>query len=67
MRWSARCCPDTPAGQAGLRSGDLITAVDGQPINSAADLSNIMDQHRPGDTIMLTWIDRAGQSAQRTA
>jgi S1-C subfamily serine protease len=52
--------PGTPAGQIGLFSGDVISAVDGIPINSADDLSNIMDQRRPGDTIMLTWIDRAG-------
>lgn len=52
--------PDTPAGQAGLRPGDVITAVDGLPVNTAADLSAIMDQRRPGNTIMLSWIDRAG-------
>ncbi len=52
--------PDTPASLAGLMGGDLITAVDGSPVNSAADLSNLMDQRRPGDTIVLTWIDRAG-------
>ena len=52
--------PDTPAGAAGLRPGDVITAVDGIPVNTAADLSNIMDQRRPGNTIMLTWIDRMG-------
>ena len=52
--------PGTPAGQIGLFSGDVITAVDGIPINSAEDLSNVMDQRRPGDIIMLTWIDRSG-------
>ena len=52
--------PGTPAGQIGLFSGDVITAVDGIPINSAEDLSNVMDQRRPGDIITLTWIDRAG-------
>jgi len=52
--------PDTPARQIGLFSGDVITAVDGIPINSAADLSNVMDQRRPGDTVVLTWIDRGG-------
>lgn len=52
--------PETPAGQVGLRSGDLITGVDGTPVNTAADLSNIVDRHRPGDTVMLSWIDRMG-------
>ena len=52
--------PDTPASRIGLFGGDLITAVDGLPVNSAADLSNLMDLRRPGDTITLTWIDRAG-------
>ena len=52
--------PDTPAGRVGLLPGDIITALDGIPVNSAADLSNIMDQRRPGNTVMLTWIDRLG-------
>ena len=43
-----------PAGQTGLRVGDLITAVDGAAVNSAADLSNIVDGHRPGDTVILS-------------
>lgn len=52
--------PDTPASRIGLFGGDLITAVDGIPVNTAADLSNLMDRRRPGDTVTLTWIDRAG-------
>lgn len=52
--------PDTPARGAGLMSGDVITAVDGVPINSASNLSDVMDSHRPGDTVTLTWIDRTG-------
>ncbi len=52
--------PDTPASATGLLPGDVITAVDGIPVGSAADLTNIMDQRRPGDTVMLTWVDRAG-------
>jgi S1-C subfamily serine protease len=52
--------PGTPAGIAGLRTGDIITAVDGIPVNNAADLSNLMDQRRPGNTVMLSWIDRTG-------
>ena len=54
--------PGTPARAAGLISGDVITAVDGLPVAAAADLSNIMDLRRPGDTIVLTWIDRGGNT-----
>jgi S1-C subfamily serine protease len=43
-----------------LFGGDVITSVDGTAITSAADLSNIMDQRRPGDTVVLSWIDRGG-------
>lgn len=52
--------PGTPASQAGLVSGDVITAVDGVPIHVASDLSDIMDRHHPGDTIALNWLDRSG-------
>ncbi|TGD88262.1 PDZ domain-containing protein [Mycolicibacterium sp. CH28] len=52
--------PDTPARDVGLMSGDVITAVDGVTINSASDLSSAMDTHRPGETITLVWLDRAG-------
>jgi S1-C subfamily serine protease len=52
--------PNTPAGQAGLVSGDVITAVDGVQIHAASDLSDIMDRHHPGDTIALSWFDRMG-------
>jgi serine protease Do len=30
--------PDSPAGKAGLRAGDVITAVDGKPVASRRDL-----------------------------
>ncbi len=52
--------PDTPALAAGLMSGDVITAVDGIAVAAAADLSAVMDQRRPGDTVVLTWVDRGG-------
>lgn len=52
--------PGTPAGGIGIASGDVIVGVDGVTINTATDLSNVMDAHRPGDTIVLNWIDREG-------
>jgi S1-C subfamily serine protease len=52
--------PDTPARGIGIAPGDVIVAVDGVTINTATDLSNIMDAHHPGDTITLSWVDREG-------
>jgi len=52
--------PNTPAQQIGLLDGDVITAVDGLAIASAADLSTVMNRRKPGDIVMLTWVDRGG-------
>ncbi|MEL6788823.1 MAG: trypsin-like peptidase domain-containing protein, partial [Cyanobacteria bacterium J06607_15] len=38
-----RVLPNTPAEAAGLRLGDVITAIDGQPIDDAAQLQSIVD------------------------
>jgi S1-C subfamily serine protease len=52
----------SPAAQAGLVSGDVITAVDGHQVSSPSDLSNIMEQYHPGDTVQLQWENSSGQS-----
>lgn len=51
-----------PAQAAGLAPGDVITGLDGHAIDSATTMTNTMDQHHPGDTVTLTWVDRSGQS-----
>jgi len=55
---------DGPAAQAGLAIGDVITVLDGTPLDSATTLTDVLDRHYPGDVVDLTWIDRSG--AQRT-
>ena len=56
----------TPAEEAGLQAGDVITAVDGVTIDGDHQFINeaIMN-HKPGDTVTLT-IDRNGQSQDIT-
>jgi len=54
-----------PAAAAGLQQGDVITAVNGQTIDSATALTNLMDTHHPGDKLTVTYTDTAG--AQHTA
>ncbi|MGW4246787.1 S1C family serine protease [Nocardia sp. NPDC004722] len=51
-----------PADQLGLQARDTITAVDSHTITSATDLTATMDQHHPGDTVTLKWIDPTGQN-----
>jgi len=49
---------DGPAGDAGVRSGDIITAVDGDPIDDALDLSRTIASKAPDSTVELTiWRD----------
>ncbi len=44
----------TPAEQAGLRTNDVITAIDGKPIDDESALAKIVDSRKPGDTVTLT-------------
>lgn len=53
-----------PAEAAGLDAGDVLTSIDGAPLDSATTLTRVLDRHYPGDVVDLTWIDRSGQ--QRT-
>jgi serine protease Do len=50
-----------PAEQAGLLGGDILTMLDGTPLDSATTLTYVLDRHYPGDVVDLTWIDGAGQ------
>jgi putative serine protease PepD len=45
----------TPAAQAGLKAGDVVTAVDETSIASGDDLTRAIDSHKPGDTITLKY------------
>jgi len=47
------------AEDAGLRKGDIITAVDGKKVNDASSMSEQMAQYRPGDKISIEY-DRNG-------
>jgi serine protease Do len=59
--------PGTPAAEAGLKSGDVITKVNGQPIEDAADLTQRIGSFKPGAKIDLTYMrDGSEKSAQIT-
>ena len=46
----------SPAATAGLRTGDLVTHVDGKAVDGAAALSSAVKAHEPGDTVRLQVI-----------
>jgi serine protease Do len=45
--------PDSPAGKAGLKVGDVITELDGKKVSDAGELQVEVGQKRPGTTIKL--------------
>ncbi len=49
-----RVVEDSPAEAAGLQRGDIITAVDSEPIEPPRTLSDIVAEREPGDHIVLT-------------
>ena len=54
--------PDGPADEAGLRQGDIITAVDDTPIEDSAQLLSIVAGVSPGDELVIDFLrDRRSQ------
>jgi serine protease Do len=51
----------SPADQAGIRPGDVITEVNRQPVRSAEDLRQAVEQHKAG-TSMLLLLKREGSA-----
>ena len=45
--------PTTRGLDGGIILGDLILAIDGQPVQTTADLARIIGKHKPGDTVTL--------------
>ena len=45
----------SPAVAAGLRPGDVITALADRRISSPEDLSSAVRAHKPGDRVELRW------------
>ncbi len=61
-----RIVTSSPAQSAGLRTGDVITGVDGTSVKSAAALSRAIRAHAPGDTVTIRY-SRDGTTATATA
>ena len=58
--------PGSPADDAGLQAGDLITAINDQQLGEDEPLINVLFSHAPGDEVTLT-VERDGASQTLTA
>jgi putative serine protease PepD len=55
----------SPASRAGLRTGDVVTSINNQPVDTAEGLIVAIRTHRPGETVKLSY-QRAGRPREAT-
>lgn len=48
--------PGSPAAQAGITRGDVITTIGAATIASASDLQLALTKRKPGDQVSVTWV-----------
>jgi S1-C subfamily serine protease len=58
--------PGSPAASAGLAAGDVVTAVGGTTVSSAAGLSTALEGYQPGQRVAITWTGTDGTSRSAT-
>jgi serine protease Do len=61
----AQVVDGSAADEAGLQPGDIIVAVDGSPLGESLQLSNVIANKQPGDTVTLT-VNRDGERREFT-
>ncbi|HSY02479.1 MAG TPA: trypsin-like peptidase domain-containing protein [Acidobacteriaceae bacterium] len=54
-----------PAAKAGLKAGDIITTINGQPVKDGDDLVAQISEYKPGTNVDLGYL-RSGQSMHAT-
>jgi S1-C subfamily serine protease len=51
---------DSPAARGGMRSGDTIVEIAGQPVREPDDVSAVVNSRRPGDEMRVV-VERGGE------
>jgi serine protease Do len=57
---------DSPAAKAGVRAGDVITAVDGEAVDSSGDLSRVINRKKEGEVTLTIIRNKAQQTIRVT-
>ena len=55
--------PQSGAAAGGIQQGDVITALNGKEVQTLAELNNVRDEYKAGDTVTLT-VFRNGQEVK---
>ncbi|RKX20770.1 MAG: hypothetical protein DRP35_05540, partial [Candidatus Zixiibacteriota bacterium] len=48
--------PDSPAGKAGMKVGDIIVALDGKKTDDLKAYSDLLKKHSPDDKVKITFL-----------
>jgi S1-C subfamily serine protease len=51
----------TPAERAGIRQGDIVIQVNGEPVRQGADLRRAVRERKPGDDLRLRVVRPGGE------
>ncbi len=62
VRVGALIPPTWPVYRSGLEQDDLLQQLDGRPINGEGDISTVLHQHKPGDSLSIVFTDRTGKA-----
>jgi serine protease Do len=57
---------DGPSAKAGLKAGDVITAVDGEKVDGTGDISNIVNRKKEGDVTVTIVRNKSQQTLRIT-
>ncbi len=52
----AKVTEESAAEEAGMKEGDVITAIDSKPVNKMAELQEVLAKKRPGDKVTVTYL-----------
>ena len=61
----AKVSEESAAEEAGMKEGDVITAIDGKPVGKMAELQEVLAKKRPGDKVTVTYL-RDKKKASKT-
>jgi PDZ domain-containing secreted protein len=57
---------DSPAAKAGVKAGDVITAIDGEAVDSPGDLARAINSKKEGDVTLTVIRNRSQQTFRVT-